>query len=511
VTRGKLSLRLLVRIGLLVATFADASLAQNVPGPTHALINGMPNVEVLRRIFKGEQDTMRRLRIYRPIVETYIQSLWPDTSAQIPIDDLYFLSKLDISRHFFENDGLDRLFGKSEESGRIFVDNGQRQELYPTVFIRMLFIDPQDFDPDTYRLTYLQPATLGKLDCLVFEVVPVKNDAPHRFKGMVWVERTELRIVRVQGTFQVERVRLGQKLNPFRRSAAFSIRFDCWRQVIAAGLWAPAYVAIDDNIPWKAIGGDGTTDVHYRGYTFVWGYSHLGSFQNQHLQEDAADEDYDRVVAALQRDGLLGTPGNVEQSLNSIVEEIVRSSNLDLPPIRCRVLLTTPVELFHSGNTIIVSRGLLDIVPDKVTLAVLLTHELAHMFLETSASAPFEYTRSLFDYDGPEEFSGLVAARHSEDAENAAAMKTCELLKDSPYLAGMDGALAFALQLASQSSQVTNLTRARFGAGLVESGHSIHKLQSCFPSGQGTVQAPTLRLSGAYTVDAWTGKLRSVR
>jgi hypothetical protein len=123
----------------------------------------------------------------------------------------------------------------------------------------------------------------------------------------------------------------------------------------------------------------------------------------------------------------------------------------------------------------------------------------------------FEYTRSLFDYDGPGEFSGLVAVRHSDDAENAAAMKTCELLKDSPYLEGMDGALAFALQLASQSSQVTNLTRARFGAGLVESGHSIHKLQSCFSSGQRTVQAPTLRLSGAYTVDAWTGRLRSVR
>jgi hypothetical protein len=504
-------LRLFIQSGLLFAILASVSAAQDIDSPPDALIDGMPNAEVSRRIFEGEQDSMRRLRIYSPIVETYIQSLWPDVHAQMPLDDVYFLSKVNISRNFFAGDDEKAmLFGRSKASRRILDDNGQKQELNPAGFIHMLFIDPYDFDSETYRLTYLHPATLGGIDCLVFTVSPINTNAPGKFNGTVWVERKGFKIVRVQGTFQVERLKLGQRLSPLRRSAGFFIRFDCWRQMIAAGLWAPAYVNIDDSVPWKAIGGDGTTDVHYRGHIFVWGYSYMGSFQSRHPLQTDASEDYDQVVAGLERDGLVSPPGEVEQSLNEIIEEIAAYNHLNLPLIRCRVLLTTPVEMFHSGNTILVSRGLLDMVPDKSTLAVLLTHELAHMLLEGPAGDPAEYTRSLFEYDGLGEFPRLVAVQHNEEGETAAAKETCNLLKDSPYLAAMNGALAFVSQLATQSAQIPSLTRARFGAGLVEGEHSVHDLQSCSSPGQPISVVPHLQLAGRYTVDAWTSKLRSV-
>src|ERR1700722_9343234 len=424
-------LRLLVQTGLLFVILANASVAQNANSPSRELIDGVPKVEVTRRIFEGEQATMRRLRIYSPIVETYIQSLWPDTSAQMPIDDVYFLSKVDMSSDFFVgDDGKAMLFGRSEESRRVLDDNGQRQELYPAGFIRMLFIDRQSFDSDTYRLTYLHPAMLGGIDCLLFAVDPIKADRSGRFQGQVWVERKGLKVIRVQGTFQGERLKLGQRLNPLRRSAGFFIRFDCWRQVIAAELWAPAYVNIDENVPWKAIGGDGTTDVHYRGHVSVWGYSYLGSFQGRLPRRSDAAEDYDQVVAGLERDGLLGPPENIERSLNEIVGEIAEHSHFNIPLIRCRVLLTTPVEMFHTGNTILISRGLLDMVPDKSTLAVLVAHEMAHVLLDDSVNEPSEYTQSLFEYDGPGEFPRLVAVKHGGAEEAAAAKETCTLLKD---------------------------------------------------------------------------------
>ena len=47
--------------------------------------------------------------------------------------------------------------------------------------------------------------------------------------------------------------------------------------------------------------------------------------------------------------------------------------------VRCRVLLTLPLELFSVGHTIFISRGLLDVVPDEATLALLLAHELCHI------------------------------------------------------------------------------------------------------------------------------------
>jgi hypothetical protein len=47
------------------------------------------------------------------------------------------------------------------------------------------------------------------------------------------------------------------------------------------------------------------------------------------------------------------------------------------------VLLTTPLESFVVGRTIILSRGLLDVLPDEATLAAVLAHELAHIVLRS--------------------------------------------------------------------------------------------------------------------------------
>ena len=75
----------------------------------------------------------------------------------------------------------------------------------------------------------------------------------------------------------------------------------------------------------------------------------------------------DNVVDRLQRAGLLAPEGDVDKILMTVVNNLLITNNIELPrPVRTRVLLTSPLETFSVGNTIVVSRGLIDTLPDEV-------------------------------------------------------------------------------------------------------------------------------------------------
>jgi hypothetical protein len=86
----------------------------------------------------------------------------------------------------------------------------------------------------------------------------------------------------------------------------------------------------------------------------------------------------------LDASGVLAVPGEVEHSLNGIVEEIQSANGIAGPAIKCRVLLTTPVEMFSIDNTVLISRRLLNLVPDKSLLAALMAGEIANITLQHS-------------------------------------------------------------------------------------------------------------------------------
>jgi hypothetical protein len=503
-------LRHTVYIALLVIIFTTFCTSQHVRDPIpDSLVNDKSEFEMERRIFKTEQEMMRRVRGYSPIVETYIQSLWPDTTAQMPLDDVYFLSRVSFRRYLLSEDNAQAtLFGSTKSSRQILADNRQKGELSPRGLAFMLFIDIQDFDADTYRLTYLKPVTLGALNCSMFAVVPLKAKQPGRFKGTIWVENTGFNIVRVKGTFQPLHVRRMQHLNPLGASVGFFLHFDCWREMIAPDLWAPAYVTIDDNVGWKALEGDGATDVHYKGRIIVWGYSYLGSFQNRLLALGNAIASSDPELIGLEKDGIIAPPGTIEQSLDAVIEKISASSHLNLPKVRCRILATTPVEIFHISNTIVVSRGFLEMVPDESTLAVFLAHELAHIALDTAVGAQNDPGHSLFEFSRLGDFQGLGITNRPEDEGRASAL-TCGILHDSVYALTIGEASTFEEQLAAISQHIPNLTKARFGFGLIEKGRPVHPLPSCVSAGQSVLQSP-LQLRGRYLVGVSTGELRSV-
>ena len=90
------------------------------------------------------------------------------------------------------------------------------------------------------------------------------------------------------------------------------------------------------------------------------------------------------MVERLQVAGLMAPDGEVDRVLQTVANNLLVTNDLDLPAVRCRVLLTTPLESFVVGRTIVLSRGLLDVLPDEATLAAVLAHELAHIVLHHS-------------------------------------------------------------------------------------------------------------------------------
>ena len=88
------------------------------------------------------------------------------------------------------------------------------------------------------------------------------------------------------------------------------------------------------------------------------------------------------VLERLEKARLIAPPGEVDKVLETVVNNLVVTNHLDnLPPIHCREMLTLPFESFTVGHTIVLSRGLIDVLPDEAALAAMLAHELAHLVL----------------------------------------------------------------------------------------------------------------------------------
>ena len=103
----------------------------------------------------------------------------------------------------------------------------------------------------------------------------------------------------------------------------------------------------------------------------------------------------DNIVDRLERLGLLAPVGSVDKVLEIEVNNIEVGNNLDIQPeIRCRVLLTSTLESFTLGHTIIMSRGLIDVLPDEASLAAMLAQEMAHIVLGHKVDTQYRLLRS---------------------------------------------------------------------------------------------------------------------
>lgn len=415
-----------------------------------------------------EQRLAALMRNFRPIVETYVQEQKRDPKmGMAPKGDDYFLSRLDLNRSektlsFAE---LERAQQKGEKK---LPKNAETFEA--AGFAQALFPDVDHFDRSNYRFEYVRFENLGDVRCAVVNVRPEEKADNRGFMGRIWVEDQNSSIVRFTGTFTA------------KGFAKRAFHFDSWRVNTLDIRWMPAYVYTEESNP-----DPEKHEAWFKAQTRVWGYdlANAGDHRefakpltdaastadpNRHEASQNLNPEYtlgkntytedDKLVERLQIAGLMAPDGEVDHILEAVVNNILITNNLDIPAVRCRVLLTTPLESFVVGRTIILSRGLLDVLPDEATLAAVLSHELAHIVLRQSDRA--EYLSALaLPFSDLEIFSHLDF--HFDPAQEAEANKKGqELFQKSPYKDQMANAGVFLAALESRSPQLPNLLHGRF-------------------------------------------------
>jgi hypothetical protein len=182
------------------------------------------------------------------------------------------------------------------------------------------------------------------------------------------------------------------------------------------------------------------------------------------------------------------------------------------PEVRTRIILTTPLETFTVGHTIIISRGLIDTLPDEASLAAILSHELAHIALGQVIDTKFAFSdRVIFDDDAILKKFRFARSQAEEDAANGEALK---LLQKSPYADKLRGPGLFLEALAAESDGLPNLIKPLFGSRIAQGNNLLRMAQLLQSAPQlqrtRTDQIAALPLGARTSLDPWNDRLRMV-
>ncbi len=160
--------------------------------------------------------------------------------------------------------------------------------------------------------------------------------------------------------------------------------------------------------------------------------------------------------------GLMAPYGDVDKVLETVINNLEVTNNLDIQPtVRCRVLMTSTLESFTMGHTIVLSRGLVDVLPDEASLAAILAHELGHVVLGHRMGAQFAFFNRL-RFDEKETLRHL-GFTFTPDEEQAATQEGMELLRRSPYKDQPGNAQFFLQALQDRAKEIPNLISPHLG------------------------------------------------
>jgi len=473
--------------------------------------------DVIDRVVQREHFFLAQMRHMRPMVETYLQYLKDDKEGVTqPTKDQYFLGRLDMS------DGPeDTSFVGQPGFGHRMVNHltgVYSMHFLPLGFAQMVVLDT-DFQRKYYDFSFVRREFLGELRCLVIDVQPKKNAPPGRFLGRIWVEDQDYNIVRFNGTYYPE-----PKIGAY-------LHFDSWRLNLRPGTWLPAYIYSEEsNLKTGLAKG-----IHFKAQTRLWGYDLRGLGKNEEFtqilvdspqsikdqSEAAADaspvvaermwekQAEENVVDRMLKIGLLAPAGEVDKVLLTVVNNLLVTNNIDLQSdVHCRVLLTAPLESFTIGHTIVMSRGLLDVLPDEASLAMVLSHELSHIVLGHRLDTKLAFNDRMF-FPDEESFQRLAFRRSAAD-EQAADTKALELLKNSPYKDKLGSAGLFLRALQDRAPVLPNLISPHLGNGLASDKNlRMSSLITNAPAldANRLDQIAALPLGGRMKVDPWSDQV----
>ena len=476
--------------------------------------------QAIDHLIAREHDEIATIRRFSPLIETYIQDMKTDKEmGAIPVKDHYFLGQADLSKGIVDNSMLGARKGKFDAFNPISHMSGLFTSSYvPEGFLQMIYIDTSGFDRQHYQFDYVRREFLGEVRCVVFDITPLPKSGKGRFKGRVWADDQSFTIVRFNGVY-----------TPIAGINSFNLHFDSWRLNVQPGLWLPAYIYSQESDLRDFFGGD----IRFKAQTRLWGYNLKNVGRQEEFSEmtiesptiqDQAAQSQDRspieaqrewqhvaeinVLDRLQRIGLLAPPGEVDKVLETVVNNLEVTNNLDVQPeVHCRVLLTGTLEMFSIGHTIVLSRGLLDVLPDEASLATMLAQELADIIVTKPSTDQwgFNDTTNVTTTEALAHFS----FKDSPAQIQMANAKALELLKNSPYKDKLASAGLFLKQLDAQSKNLPALINPHLGNRVSLSASLLSSAPTLDPTKIDQISA--LPVGARIKLDPWNDHVELVK
>src|SRR5579859_642733 len=473
--------------------------------------------DVIDRVITNENRSIQQIRQYSPLVETYIQNQRPDKDlGTVPAGDKYFLGRADFSKGV----ALVSLTDTNTKGRKIFGAIGNffsfSAVVVPGDLLQMIFIDTNGFDKQHYKFDYVRREFLGEVRCLVFDVTPVEKSGKGRFLGRIWVEDQDYNVVRFNGGYGGS------------GHSSWYFHFDSWRTNVQPGVWLPSFVYSQESDVHYAI----TKKLDFRAQTRLWGYNLGHSGQEQELskilvetpvQDDTktsndltpiqAQRSWDRqaednVIDRFERIGLVAPHGEVDKVLDTVINNLEVTNNIDVDPeVRCRVLTTSTLESFTIGHTIVLSRGLIDVLPDEASLGTMLAHELGHVVLGHRMDPAYGFFDNLL-VDDKETFRHFGFARTAEE-EKAASDKAIQILKNSPYKDQLGNAGLFLAALEERQKQIPNLISGHLGNRVPVIADL--KTTAAPDQKQNQQMIVALPIGGRVKLDPWSDRLELIK
>jgi hypothetical protein len=443
-----------------------------------------------------EKEVIKVVKERAPLVETYIQNMKPDPLLlQVPDSDQHFLARVDFNKvinedSYKENKGN---FGAKKSHFAFFknsfmalgnISSSLRLTFHESGFVQMILMDSNDFDRQHYTFSFVRNDFLGNIPTAVFDVSPSNGKREFgRFFGRIWVETRDGNVVRFNGDF----AGTVQTIKEF-------YHFDSWRTNVQPGLWLPTSFYVEESDP-----ASSSSTLKFKAINHVWGYvlkvpssdaenTSLEVVNAQDVSNDAPDlsplgaqrqwvqQAEDNVIERLFQAGLLDAPSDFDKVLEALANNILVYNNIQTSrPIRVRTLLTEPLESLAVGNTIILSKSLIDTTSvlssdgsqQMGNLNALLAFQLAHIILGHRLDTKYAFNDRLL-FPSTSVFERIPM--HHSDADNTeASKKAMELLNAKELVGGQQYFGLYLQQLQTRLKGLTALNTPMIGDALIKS------------------------------------------
>jgi hypothetical protein len=303
---------------------------------------------------------------------------------------------------------------------------------------------------------------------------------------------------------------------------------------VQPGVWLPVAVYVEETTRME-----GNKTVGLKAQTHFWGYSlKLPTRDSENVSikvDDAVDNSQDsqdvgplqasriwvsqaenNVIDRLVEAGLVAplTQGGYENKvLDQIVINLVVPNNLAFTDqLHTRILLTDTIETTTVGNTILISKGLIDTLPNEPAIASVVAMELAHIAMGHHIDTRYAFNdRLLF----PDESTFVRINMYHNDHDNQeAAKKAMEYLQNSMYKDQLPTAGLYYAQLVDRAKALKGLTTPRLGDSLLKTDGTpwMAALQKMAPklNWDDLTQMAALPLGSWLKTDPWDDKVHQL-